>query len=78
VSQIGKVQTAGSVANQIYEAYQLDELKKGLMESLQIDSRGINESFIHEKAKRQVSKNIHSRGVLSQEAIEHAIFSLVA
>lgn len=78
VSQIGKVQTAGSVANQIYEAYQLDELKKGLMESLQINSRGINESFIREKTKTLVSKNIHSRGGLSQEAIENAIFSLVA
>ena len=77
VSQIGDVQTAGSVANQIYNAYQLDELKRVLIESISANPSKINGNTLKAKAKTSVSKNIHSRGGLSQEAIETAVFSLV-
>lgn len=78
ISQIGTVQQAGSVANQIYNAYQLGELKTSLMESLQVTNGRIYASEIKPKVSQIVSKDIHSRGGLSMEAMENAVFSLVA
>ena len=78
ISQIGTIQQAGSVANQIYNAYQLGELKTNLMESLQITNGRIYASEIKPKVRQIVSKDIHSRGGLSMEAMENAVFSLVA
>ena len=43
ISQIGSVSTAGSVANQIYKAYQLDELKAGLVKEIEVKNNA--ESF---------------------------------
>ena len=78
VSQIGTVQQAGSVANQIYNAYQLDELKQGLMKSLQVTNGRIYAAQLKPHVNQIVSKDIHSRGGLSMEAMENAVFSLIA
>lgn len=78
ISQIGTVQQAGSVANQIYNAYQLGKLKTSLMESLQVTNGRIYASEIKPKVRQIVSKNIHYRGSLSMKAMENAVFSLIA
>lgn len=78
VSQIGSIQTEGSVANQIYKAYQLDELKEGLLKEMVVRNNRIYAKDMKPKVKSMISKNIHSRGGLSLEAIETAIFQMVA
>ena len=78
ISQIGSVSTAGSVANQIYKAYQLDELKAGLVKEIEVKNKRIYAKQVKPKVNQMISKNIHSSGGLSLEAIENAIFSMVA
>lgn len=78
VSQIGTVQQAGSVANQIYNAYQLDELKQSLLKSLQVTNGRIYAAQLKPYVNQIVTKDIHSRGGLSMEAVENAVFSLIA
>ena len=78
ISQIGSVSTAGSVANQIYKAYQLDELKAGLIKEIEVKNKRIYAEQVKPKVNQMISKNIHSSGGLSLEAIENAIFSMVA
>lgn len=78
ISQIGSVSTAGSVANQIYKAYQLDELKAGLVKEIEVKNKRIYAKQVKPKVNQMISKNIHSSGGLSLEAIENAIFLMVA
>lgn len=78
ISQIGSVQTAGSVANQIYKAYQLDDLKAGLVKEIEVKNKRIYAKQAKPKVNQMISKNIHSSGGLSLEAIENAIYSMVA
>ena len=40
ISEIGDLKDGNSVAAQIYRAYELDKLKDGLLESMQIESNG--------------------------------------
>lgn len=78
ISQIGSVSTAGSVANQIYKAYQLDDLKAGLVKEIEVKNKRIYAKQAKPKVNQMISKNIHSSGGLSLEAIENAIYSMVA
>lgn len=78
ISQIGDVSTAGSVAHQIYKAYQLDSLKESLSKEVKVKDNKIYANDIRPKVKKIVSKQIHPRGGLSLEAIESATFSMVA
>lgn len=78
ISQIGDVYTAGSVAHQLYNAYQLDKLKESLSKELKVKDNKIYANDIRPKVKKIVSKQMHPRGGLSLEAIENAIFSMVA
>ena len=78
ISQIGSVSTAGSVANQIYKAYQLDNLKAGLVKEIEVKNNRIYAKQTKPKVNQMISKNIHSSGGLSLEAIENAIYSMVA
>ena len=78
ISQIGSVSTAGSVANQIYKAYQLDDLKAELVKEIEVKNKRIYAKQTKPKVNQMISKNIHSSGGLSLEAIENAIYSMVA
>ena len=78
LSQIGEIQIEGSLANQIYKAYQLDELKNSLINEMQIRNKKIYTKDFKPKVKEMISKDIHSRGGYSLEAIETAIFQMVA
>lgn len=78
ISQIGSVSTAGSVANQIYKAYQLDDLKAGLVKEIEVKNKRIYAKQAKPKVNQMISKNIHSSGGLSLEAIENAIYSMIA
>ena len=77
INQIGSVSQAGSMAQQIYQAYQLDELKKSLIENLKLENGKLYAKNIKPKTKEIVSMQIHQRGGLSLEAIESAIFSQI-
>jgi hypothetical protein len=48
------------------------------MTALSPKTKKIDGRTLHGKAKTMISKNLHSRGGLSQEAIETAVFSIVA
>ena len=78
LDHIGSIQNAGDMANQIYRAYQLDELKEELLKTLKTDNGKIDGRAIKPKVKSMITKNIHTRGGLSLEAIESAIFQMVA
>lgn len=78
VSQIGDVQTAGSLANEIYKIYQLDKLRDGILENLEVNGGKILSEKIQSKAKSMVSHNIYVRGGFTLEAIENVIFAAVA
>jgi hypothetical protein len=56
ISQIGNVSTAGSVAHQIYNAYQLDSLKENLSKEVKIKDNKIYANDIRPKVKKIVSK----------------------
>lgn len=77
VNQIGDIQTEGSFANQIYRIYQLDNLKQSLLQEINNTDKAIYAKQLKPKVKDMISSQIHSRGGLSQEAIENAIFSEV-
>lgn len=78
VSQIGSIKTEGSVANQIYKAYQLDELKQSLIEEIEVKNKKIYAKQAKPKVTSLISKSIHSRGGFTLEAVETAIFQMVA
>lgn len=78
VSQIGSVNTAGSVANQIYKAYQLDDLKEKLVKEVEVKNNKIYAKDMKPKVKGMITKNVHSTGGLTLEAIETAIFQMIA
>jgi hypothetical protein len=56
VSEIDKVSTSGSVANQIYKAYQLDDLKKTLLEEITQD---VSLSSFNGKVEKMIKSNIY-------------------
>jgi hypothetical protein len=56
ISEIGKVSNSGSVANQIYNAYQLDDLKKTLLKEI---NQGIDLSSFNGKVEKMIKSNIH-------------------
>ena len=56
ISQIGSVSTAGSVANQIYKAYQLDELKAGLVKEIEVKNKRIYAKQVKPKVNQMISK----------------------
>lgn len=74
IAEIGTIQQSGSVANQLYQVYQLDKLKDTLLQEL---SSSIDMNALTDKAKSMISLNIHSRGGYTLEAIETAIFQQV-
>lgn len=78
VNQIGSVSSVGSVAQQIYKTYQLDDLKKNLLKDMKVKNGKIYANDFRPKAKKMVSKQIHQRGGFSLEAIETAIFQQIA
>ena len=78
VSQIGDIQQLGSVANQIYKAYQLDSLKNIILESLEMKNGHIYAKKIKPKIRSSISSQVHSRGGLALEALETAVFSAIA
>lgn len=79
VAQIGDLETAGSVASQIYKGYELDKLKKTLVEEMKIESNGrIYADSFKPKVKSMISKDIHRRGGYGLEAFETAIFQQIA
>lgn len=75
ISEIGKVSNSGSVANQIYKAYQLDDLKKTLLEEI---NQGIDLGSFNGKVEKMIKSNIHQRGGYTLEAIETAIFQQIS
>lgn len=74
LSEIGNVQQKGSVANQLYQAYQLDKLKEGLLQEL---TNLIDANALTSKARSMINLNIHSRGGYTLEAIETAVFQQI-
>ena len=74
ISEIGNIKTEGSLANQLYHAYELDKLKDGLIEEI---SQNINFNSLKGKVRAKVDSNIYSRGGLGLEAIETAIFQQI-
>ena len=56
INQIGDVYTAGSVAHQIYNAYQLDKLKESLSKELKVKDNKIYANDIRPKVKKMVLK----------------------
>ena len=78
VSQIGSIHTAGSVANQIYKAYQLDDLKESLTKEIEVKDKRIYAKQAKPKVTSIISQSIHSRGGLTLEAVETAIFQMIA
>lgn len=77
VNQIGSVYTEGSVAQQIYKAYELDKLKEVLTEGME-PTKKLKANSFKSKAKKMTSKRIHQRGGFSLEAIETAIFQMIS
>lgn len=75
VSEIGKVSTAGSVANQLYKAYQLEDLKQSLLKEL---AQSVTIQSFTGKVDKAIKANIHYRGGLTLEAIETAIFQQIS
>jgi hypothetical protein len=55
----------------------LDELKEELLRTLKTDNGKIDGRSIKPKVKSMITKNVHTRGGLSLEAIESAIFQMV-
>ena len=78
VSQIGSIHTEGSVANQIYKAYQLDDLKESLTKEIEVKNKKIYAKQAKPKVTSLISQSIHSRGGFTLEAVETAIFQMVA
>lgn len=79
VSEIGDMKDGGSVAAQIYKAYELDKLKASLVKNMKFESNGkIYAETFKPKVERMITKNIHLRGGATMEAIETAIFQQVA
>lgn len=74
VNYIGDIHTKGSMANQIYKAYQLDELKQNLIKQAKTQ---FNKKEMTKKATKDITKSIHSRGGFSLEAIETAILQKI-
>lgn len=80
VEHIGNINQAGSVAQQIYKAYGLDEIKSNLVEQLTAsitNSKAYARDF-KPKVKNMISKDVHSRGGLTLEAVENAIFQSIS
>lgn len=75
ISEIGQISTAGSVANQIYKTYQLEDLKQMLLKEMTQD---INLGSFNNKIDEMIHSNIHSRGGYTLEAIETAIFQQIS
>ena len=71
ISEIGTLQQKGSIANQLYQVYQLDKLKESLMDEIK---GSIDMQAITNKARSMIKLNIHSRGGYTLEAIETAVF----
>lgn len=76
INAIGKVQQSGSLANQLYSIYQLDELKNYLIQSMtknkkpgRADKKGLSGNLV---------KNLGQRGGYTMEAIENTILNMVA
>ena len=76
INAIGKVQQSGSLANQLYSIYHLDELKTYLVQSMtkndkpgRADKKGL---------KSNISKNHSQRSGYTMEAIENTILNMVA
>ena len=78
VAQIGSINTAGSMAQQIYKAYQLDDLKEKLIEGMIPVTSKLDGNSFKSKVDQMIKKDIHSRGGYSLEAIETTIFQMVA
>ena len=78
INQIGSIHTEGSVANQIYKAYQLDDLKESLTKEIEVKNKKIYAKQAKPKVTSLISQSIHSRGGFTLEAVETAIFQMVA
>lgn len=78
IDQIGSIRTEGSVANQIYKAYQLDDLKESLTKEIEVKNKKIYAKQAKPKVTSLISQSIHSRGGFTLEAVETAIFQMVA
>lgn len=83
--QIGKIKNAGSLANQIYHIYKLDEFAKQFTELL----KNSNKKFLKQDIQKLGSKGSTSlkdiarkleapRGGLTLEAIEHTVLGMMA
>lgn len=75
VGAIGKIQQQGSLAHQISEIYQLNQLSQVLTEAI------LNKESVQEQAKKvskKVKSNFAQRGGFSLEAIENTVFSMIA
>lgn len=75
VNYIGKIEDKGSVAKRIYDIYQIDELKKMMIET--IKDEGINMDTFKGKTQAMINKRIHQRGGFTLEAIEQAIYNQI-
>lgn len=71
ISEIGNMSQAGSIANQLYKAYQLEELKESLAKEI---TEAIDVRTLRGAADKKIKTNLHQRGGYTLEAIETAIF----
>ena len=78
LNAIGQVQKKGSLANQIYNIYKLDEIKKMIADEIKTkSSRWVNQTIKGFNPDSAISKNKAQRGGLSLEAIENTISNLI-
>ena len=77
INQIGSVHTEGTVANQIYRAYQLDELKESLTREIKIKNKRIYAKQVKPKVTSLISSSINSQSGFSLETIEEAVFQMI-
>ena len=75
---VGKIGQQGSIAQQIYQAYELDKIKEALIEEITGKNAWFNDpKKAFEITKGKIKENYHPRGGYSLEAIETAILSAV-
>lgn len=78
LNAIGQIQNKGSLANQIYNIYKLDEIKKMITDDIKSkSSRWTNQTIKGFNPNNAISKNQASRGGLSLEAIENTVSKMI-
>lgn len=77
---VGKVSDSDSLSRQLYGIYQLDDIKKVILEEMSgaATKKEKKSQISKTKIKDAVKKSINRRGGYTLEAVEHAIQSIIA